>query len=92
MEWRVEPDFFTGSDHRPIQFKVDSTALRTEVFRCKAWNKVSWNAFSMAVAQGCLKEGLVPQRSVEGRENHVNDISAEEQVIRLTRVLQMAIE
>ena len=46
----------------------------------------------MAVAQGCLKEGLVPQRSVEGRENHVNDISAEEQVICLTRVLQMAIE
>ena len=87
VEWRVESDFFTGSDHRPIRFGVDSTALRTEVFRCKAWNKVAWNAFSMAVAQGCLEEGLTPQGTTASQGNSVNDISAEEQAIRLMRVL-----
>ena len=92
VEWRVEPNFFTGSDHRPIRFGVDSSILRTEVFRCKAWNKVSWNTFSMAVAQGCLEQGLTTHGMVDGRRSQANSISAEEQVIRLTRVFQTAIE
>ena len=75
--WRLDADFFTGSDHRPIRFGMDSTPLRTEVFRCKAWDRVPWDDFSMAVAQGCQEEGLIPPAIVEGNRVLENDDSVE---------------
>ena len=90
--WTVDTNFFTGSDHRPIRFSMDSTPLHTKVFRCKAWDKVPWDDFSMAMAQGCQEEGLIPSETVVGRGVFGNDHSVEEQVTCLTRVLQGAIE
>ena len=92
VNWKVESDFFTGSDHRPIQFGMDSTPLRTEVFKCKDWSNVQWDTFSMVVAQGCQEEGLSGQMIVDDNGNLMNGMSVEEQVTRLTKVLQSAIE
>ena len=51
-DWRVESQFFANSDHRPICFTLDSTPLRTEVFKRKAWEQANWGAFAAFVAQG----------------------------------------
>ena len=90
FNWRVESEFFAGSDHRPIFFTLDSTPLRTEVFKCKAWERANWGAFAALVAQGCQAMGLLgapDQDSAPCGESP----TIEDQVNRLTMVLQRAI-
>ena len=58
--WRVDPAFFTGSDHQAIFFAISEHALQTEIFRCRAWDEVNWTAFAATVSQECHSRGLLP--------------------------------
>ena len=60
LDWKVDTGFLTGSDHRAIFFNTSSRALHSEVFCCKAWDLVDWEAFSCTVSQACQREGLLP--------------------------------
>ena len=88
--WRVDSEFFAGSDHRPIFFTLDSTPLRTEVFTRKAWEHTDWGAFAASVAQGCHAMGLSPT-PVHGAGTYGASPPLEDQVTHLTTVLQEAI-
>ena len=90
FNWRVESEFFAGSDHRPIFFTLDSTPLRTEVFKCKAWERANWGAFAASVAQGCQAMGLLGAPDQESAPCGESP-TIEDQVTRLTMVLQRAI-
>ena len=90
FNWRVESEFFAGSDHRPIFFTLDSTPLRTEVFKCKAWERANWGAFAASVAQGCQAMGLLGAPDQESAPCGESP-TIEDQVNRLTMVLQRAI-
>ena len=50
LDWTVDTRFLTGSDHRAIFFRTSSRPLHSEVFRCKAWEQVDWEAFSSTVS------------------------------------------
>ena len=91
FNWQVESDFFAGSDHRPIFFTLDSTPLRTEVFKRKAWENADWGAFAASVAQGCQGLGLLPNPD-HGSGPYGDSPPLEDQVTHLTTVLQEAIE
>ena len=91
FNWHVESDFFAGSDHRPIFFTLDSTPLRTEVFKRKAWENADWGAFAASVAQGCQARGLSPNPG-HGSGPYGDSPPLEDQVTHLTTVLQEAIE
>ena len=91
FNWHVESDFFAGSDHRPIFFTLDSTPLRTEVFKRKAWENADWGAFAASVAQGCQARGLSPNPE-HGSGPYGDSPPLEDQVTHLTTVLQEAIE
>ena len=91
LNWRVDNQFFAGSDHRPIFFSIDSTPLRTEVFKRKAWNEAHWGDFARSVARGCQEAGLAPGVG-SGGEGIGSSRPIEEQVASLTTVLQEAIE
>ena len=60
LHWTVDIGFLTGSDHRAIFFSKSSRPLHSEVFRCKAWEQVDWEAFSSTVSQMCRREGILP--------------------------------
>ena len=60
LDWHVDTSFLTGSDHRAIFFQTSTQPLHSEVFRCKAWDQVDWEAFSSTVSQACVQEGLLP--------------------------------
>ena len=64
LDWKVDTGFLTGSDHRAIFFNTSSRALHSEVFCCKAWDLVDWEAFSCTVSQACQREGLLPPGGV----------------------------
>ena len=60
LTWTVDMGFLTGSDHRAIFFSTSSKPLHLEVFQCKAWDQVDWDAFSLTISRACLNEGLLP--------------------------------
>ena len=87
----MDTGFLTGSDHKAIFFPTSSRPLHLEVFRCKAWDQVDWDAFSVTVSQACLNEGLIPP--LESKSEHLpNAYAIEHQVGRLTAILQEAID
>ena len=90
LDWTVDTGFLTGSDHRAIFFSTSSRPLQSEVFRCKAWDQVDWDAFSLTVSQACQDEGILPPS--EGTFERLSTAAEiERQVGRLTTILQEAI-
>ena len=91
LDWKVDTGFLTGSDHRAIFFRTSSRPLHSEVFHCKAWDQVDWEAFSSTVSQECQCEGLFPPpEGIPERFSTAPEI--EHQVARLTAILQAAID
>ena len=91
LDWTVDTGFLTGSDHRAIFFSTSSRPLRSEVFRCKAWDQVDWDAFSATVSRACLTEDLLPPLE-NGSERLPDAAAIEYQVDRITTILQEAID
>ena len=90
LDWKVDTAFLTGSDHRAISFRTSSRPLHSEVFRCKAWDQVDWEAFSSTVSQACRREDLFPQPA--GRSGSLPTATEiEHRVARITAILQEAI-
>ena len=90
LDWKVDTDFLTGSDHRAIFFRTSSRPLHSEVFRCKAWDRVDWEAFSSTVSQACRHEDFFPQPA--GRSRGLPTATEiEHRVARITAILQEAI-
>ena len=90
LDWKVDTGFLTGSDHRAIFFSTSSRPLHSEVFRCKAWDQVDWDAFSVTVSQACQREGLLPPPA-DMSDRLTTAVAIEHQVGRLTSILQEAI-
>ena len=91
LDWTVDIGFLTGSDHRAIFFSTSSRPIHSEVFRCKAWDQVDWEAFSSTVSQMCRHEGILPPpEGIVERFSTAGEI--EHQVARLTAILQAAID
>ena len=59
MDWRVQSEFLSGSDHRPIFFLVDTSLLRTDVFTRRAWDETPWDEFAATVRGACQEAGWV---------------------------------
>ena len=91
LDWTVDTSFLTGSDHCAIFFQTSTTPLHSEVFRCKAWDQVDWEAFSSSVSQNCIQESLLPPRVGE-HPPLTTPAEIERQVTCLTAILQKAIE
>ncbi|CAD7700019.1 unnamed protein product [Ostreobium quekettii] len=97
-DWRVDQDFFSGSDHRAIRFSVAHSPISNRVYRCKDWSGVDWPQFSAAVARECRARGV--QRasdhdgSTDARSSSREEIREEADRLTtiLTEVLQGAIE
>ena len=91
VDWMVDTRLLTGSDHRAIFFRTSSKPLHSEAFRCKAWDQVDWDAFSVTVSQACLNEGLLSP--LESRSEHLPNAAAiEHQVGHIIAILQEAID
>ena len=90
LDWCVDTSFLTGSDHRAIFFRTSTRPLHSEVFRCKAWDQVDWEAFSSTVSQACVQEGLL-QLSDRASVRLSTPSEVEQQVAHLTTILQSAI-
>ena len=89
-DWRVHTDFLSGSDHRPIFYSVDTSPLRTDVFKCRAWNETPWDAFAATVRQRCMEAGLSEMEAV-WCEGLSCSRAIEDRVAGLTKILEEAI-
>ena len=86
LDWKVDTGFLTGSDHRAIFFRASSRPLHSEVFRCKAWDQVDWDASSVTVLQACLHKGILSP--LESRSERLPTTAAiEHKVDRITTML-----
>ena len=83
-------DFLTGSDHRPIFYTVDTSLLRTHVFKCKAWKETPWDAFAATVRERCMEAGLSGMGEAGHGDNSYSR-SIEDRVACLTQILEEAI-
>ncbi|CAD7699049.1 unnamed protein product, partial [Ostreobium quekettii] len=95
-DWRVDQDFFSGSDHRAIRFSVAHSPANNQTFRCKDWDKVDWLQFRAAVALECRARGILRGHNHDsgwnGRLATTSREEAERMMTTLTEVLQGAID
>jgi ribonuclease HI len=95
-DWRVNQDFFSGSDHRAICFSLTHAPVNQRTYRCKDWGKVDWTAFREAVAQGCRDRAILQSlsRHPGSDERSTGELreEADSAVASLTEVFQGAID
>ena len=89
-DWRVQEDFLSGSDHRPIFFSVDSSPLRTDVFKRRAWDETPWDEFAATVKRACREEGWIEEHT-GGTISITCSESIAGRVARLTQILEEAV-
>ena len=90
VDWHVDTDLYTGSDHRPIWFTIQSPSEHSPCATSLAWREVDWTVFSQIVASAMQSQGSQEDQARDFQPSICTQ-SVEDQILQVTTALQAAI-